>query len=248
MNKLHIGTMGWSYDFWVGKLYPEGTAPKDFLSEYSKHFNTVEIDSTFYRIPSKETVMKWKEQTPADFSFSAKFPRIITHVKMLQECEDEVKVFIERISQLQNKLGPLLLQFPSTLKPEHLHLLRDFLPALPRKHRLVVEVRNRKLLEDHFYSILKENGVALALVDTPFMPGVEVMPGDFAYIRWEGDRRKIKGMQGQVEIDRTDSIKEWAKRIKAFLDTSKDVFGYFSKYYSGYPSNDADQLLNFIGA
>jgi uncharacterized protein YecE (DUF72 family) len=248
MNRLHIGTMGWSYDFWVGKLYPEGTTSKGFLSEYSKHFNTVEIDSTFYRIPSKETVMKWKEQTPADFLFSAKFPRIITHVKMLQECEDEVKVFIERISQLQNKLGLLLLQFPSTFKPEHLHLLRDFLPSLPRKHRFVVEVRNRKLLEDHFYSVLKENGVALALVDSPFMPSVEVMPTDFAYVRWEGDRRQVKGLQGQVEIDRTDSIMEWAKRIKAFLDSSKNVFGYFSKYYSGYPSNDADQLLSFIDA
>ena len=193
-------------------------------------------------------MIKWKEQTPADFLFSAKFPRIITHVKMLQECEDEVKVFIERISELQNKLGPLLLQFPSAFKPEHIHLLRDFLPTLPKKHRLVVEVRNRKLLEDHFYSVLKENGVVLALVDSPFMPSAEVIRGDFAYVRWEGDRRKVKGLLGQVEIDRTNRIKEWAKRIKAFLDTSKDVFGYFSKYYSGYPSNDADQLLSFIGA
>jgi len=247
MNKLYIGTMGWSYDFWIGKLYPEGTASKDFLSEYSKHFNTVEIDSTFYRIPSKETVLKWKRQTPEGFLFSAKFPRIITHVKMLQECEDEVRVFIERISQLQNKLGPLLLQFPSAFKPEHIHLLRDFLPKLPKNHRFVIEVRNRKLLEDRFYSVLRENSVALALVDSPFMPSVEVMPTDFVYLRWEGDRRKVKGLQGQVEIDRTSSIEEWAKRIKALLDTSRDVFGYFSKYYSGYPSNDADQLLSFIG-
>ena len=247
MNKLHIGTMGWSYDFWIGKLYPEGTASKDFLSEYSKHFNSVEIDSTFYRIPSKETVLKWKRQTPEGFLFSAKFPRIITHVKMLQECEDEVRVFTERISQLQNKLGPLLLQFPSAFKPEHIHLLRDFLPELPKNHRFVIEVRNRKLLEDRFYSVLRENSVALALVDSPFMPSVEVMPTDFVYLRWEGDRRKVKGLQGQVEIDRTSSIEEWAKRIKALLDTSRDVFGYFSKYYSGYPSNDADQLLSFIG-
>jgi len=247
MNKLYIGTMGWSYNFWVGKLYSEGTASKDFLSEYSEHFNTVEIDSTFYRIPSKETVMKWKEQTPEGFLFSAKFPRIITHVKMLQECEDQVKVFIERISQLQGKLGPLLLQFPSAFKQGHIHLLRDFLPTLPKNHRFVVEVRNRKLLEDRFYSILRENNVALALVDSPFMPSAEVMSADFAYVRWEGDRRKVKGMHGQVEIDRMSSIKEWAKRIKALLDTSRDVFGYFSKYYSGYPSNDADQLLSFIG-
>jgi uncharacterized protein YecE (DUF72 family) len=247
MNRLHIGTMGWSYGFWVGKLYPEGTASKGFLLEYSRNFNTVEIDSTFYRIPSKETVITWKEQTPEGFLFSAKFPRIITHVKMLQKCEEEVDMFIERISQLQSKLGPLLLQFPSAFKPEHIPLLRDFLPTLPKKHRFVVEVRNRKLLKEAFYSVLRENGVALALVDSPFVPAVEVMSTDFAYIRWEGDRRKVKGLLGQVEFDRTGSITKWAERIKTFLDASKEVFGYFSKYYSGYPSNDAKELLSFLG-
>jgi len=248
MNSLHIGTMGWSYDFWVRKLYPEGTVSTDFLFEYSKHFNSVEIDSTFYRIPSQETVTKWKEQTPEGFLFSAKFPRIVTHVKMLQKCEHEVNVFIERISRLEDKLGPLLLQFPSSFKPEHIPLLRDFLPTLPEEHRYVVEVRNRKLLEDSFYLVLKENRAALALVDSPFMPSIEVTPADFAYIRWEGDRRRVNGQLGQIEVDRTNSIKEWAKKIKALLGASQDVFGYFSKYYSGYPSNDANELLNSLDA
>lgn len=248
MNKLHVGTMGWSYNFWVGKLYPEGTAPKDFLTEYSKQFNTVEVDSTFYRIPSKDTVIKWKEQTPADFLFSAKFPQVITHVKMLQNCEREVSVFIERISQLQSKLGPLLLQFPYGFKPEHFHLLRDFLPTLPKGYRFVVEVRNRKLLEESFYSLLRENNVALALVDTPFMPDTEVLTADFAYVRWEGDRRKVKGVLGEVEVDRTDSIKRWAERIKKFSEVQMDIFGYFSKYYSGYPPDDVKQLLTVLGS
>jgi uncharacterized protein YecE (DUF72 family) len=246
MDKLHAGTMGWSYDFWVGKLYPEGTASKDYLAEYSQHFNTVEVDNTFYRIPSKDVVVKWKEQTPTDFLFSAKFPKVITHVKMLQNCERETSVFLERISHLQSKLGPLLLQFPYGFKPEYVHLLRDFLPTLPKGYRFVVEVRNRKLLEESFYSLLRENGVALALVDTPFMPDIEVMTADFAYIRWEGDRRKVKGVLGEVEVDKTDSIKRWAERIKKFLDDQMEVFGYFSKYYSGYPPTDAKQLQSLL--
>lgn len=246
MNRLYVGTMGWSYNFWVGKLYQEGTASKDFLTEYSKQFNTVEVDSTFYRIPSKDIVTKWKEQTSTAFLFSAKFQKIITHVKMLQDCEREVNVFIERISSLQGKLGPLLLQFPYAFRPEHVHLLRNFLPTLPKGYRFVVEVRNRKLLEEGFYSLLRESNVALALVDTPLMPGTEVLTADFAYVRWEGDRRKVRGTLGELEVDRTDSIKRWAERIKRFLDIPMDVFGYFSKYYSGYPPSDAKQLLSIL--
>ena len=118
--KVHIGTMGWSYDFWTGNFYPEDTKPDSFLSEYAKHFHTVEVDNTFYRIPNKDTVIKWREQTPPDFLFSAKFPRRITHEKMLRDCEDSAKFFLERISLLEDKLGPLLLQFPYAFKLEHI--------------------------------------------------------------------------------------------------------------------------------
>lgn len=245
-EKLHVGTMGWSYNFWVGKLYPEGTAPENFLTEYSKHFQTVEVDNTFYRIPSVETVVNWREQTPADFVFSAKFPKIITHVKMLQNCEREVSVFLDRISNLRGKLGPLLIQLPYEFKPDHVHLLRDFLPNLPKSQRFVVEVRNRKLLEESFYTLLRENSVALAMVDHPFMPEVDVTTADYAYIRWEGDRRKVNGTLGKIERDRTNENRKWAEKIKRFLNSSIEVFGYFSKYYSGYPPTDIEQLLSFM--
>jgi uncharacterized protein YecE (DUF72 family) len=83
IGKAHIGTMGWSYEFWVGEFYPQGLKPKEFLAEYTKHFDSVELDNTFYRIPSASTVKAWGEQTPEGFLFSAKFPRVVTHVKML---------------------------------------------------------------------------------------------------------------------------------------------------------------------
>lgn len=246
MRKIHIGTMGWSYSFWVGNFYSEGTDSGSYLTEYSKHFDTVEVDSTFYRIPSEETVVKWRNQTPPDFLFSAKFPQVITHVKMLKNCERETERFIKHISDLGNKLGPLLLQFPSGFGEEQLGVLHDFLSSLPDGHRLVVEVRNRKVLGDRLFSVLRDSGVALAFVDSPFMSETVEVTADFVYFRWEGNRRNVKGTVGRIEVDRTEDTKKWAGKIGRLMDGTDEVFGYFSKYYSGYPPSDAKQLSSLL--
>jgi len=244
--KIHVGTMGWSYDFWRGTFYPKDLAPDSFLSEYAKHLHTVEVDNTFYRIPSKATVENWRDQTPTGFVFSLKFPRRITHEKMLEDCEEITKVFLERANLLGDKLGPLLLQFPYAFKPEHVGLLRDFLTALPKTHRFVVEVRNRKLLQEELYSMLRENRAALAMVEQPFMPTSDVATSDFTYIRLEGDRRKVNGTLGKPEIYRTADTTAWAEKIKKFMDLSTDVYVYFSKFYSGYPPADANRLIELL--
>jgi uncharacterized protein YecE (DUF72 family) len=246
MGKIHVGTMGWSYDFWVGNFYPPKTNASEYLTEYARHFDSVEVDNTFYRIPSEATVKKWFDQTPSSFVFSLKFPRIITHVKMLKNCDGETSVFLKNVSALRDKLGPLLLQFPPTFGPKHLPLLEGFLASLPHKLRVAVEVRNRELLNDGFYSLLKRQAVALAWVDSPFMPTAGVATADFLYLRWEGDRRKVNGLQGKVEIDKYGDIKSWADRIRMFLDESEEAFGYFSKYYSGHPPTDAKQLQGLL--
>jgi len=243
MRRLHVGTMGWSYNFWKGNFYPEKLASKEFLAYYAKQFDTVEVDSTFYRIPRKQSVIDWKEQTPSGFLFSLKFPQVITHIKMLENCQDETQVFLEHVSLLEEKLGPLLLQFPLMFGNEHFTLLRDFLKTLPKEHRYVVEVRNKKLLNDGLYSLLRDRNVALAWVDSPFMPPIDEVTSDFIYIRWEGNRRRIKGTLGRTEADMATQIKPWAERIKQLLDQQIEVFGYFSKYYSGNPTSDAHELL-----
>jgi uncharacterized protein YecE (DUF72 family) len=238
--------MGWSYDFWVGNLYPSQTHASDYLAEYAKHFDSVEVDNTFYRIPSEATVKKWFDQTPSSFVFSLKFPRIITHIKMLKDCERETNVFIKNVSNLNGKLGPLLLQFPPAFGTNQFPLLEDFLASLPQKHLVAVEVRNKKLLSSDFYSLLKRKEVALAWVDSPFMPKADMITSDFLYVRWEGDRRKVNGLLGKVEVDKSGDIQEWASKIRQVLDSSVEVFGYFSKYYSGYPPADAEQLLKLL--
>jgi uncharacterized protein YecE (DUF72 family) len=246
LDRVHVGTMGWSYNFWVGNFYPKGTKSTEFLTEYSKHFDTVEIDNTFYRVPSTSSLEKWKEHTPADFVFSAKFPQIITHRKMLRDCEQDVKFFTERMSVLENKLGPLLLQLPPAFGGKQITLLKDFLPKLPKGHRYAVEVRNNQLLNSELFAILKQNEVALAVVASPFMPEITKFTARFVYIRWEGDRKKVNGTLGRIEVDRTDETKMWAEKIKTVLRETSEVFGYFSKYYSGNPPSDAKQLVESL--
>ena len=244
MKKLNVGTMGWSYEFWRDQFYPEDS--KKLLTEYAKNFDTVEIDNTFYRIPSRDNVMKWKEETPDDFIFTAKFPRKITHIKMLQDCKEELEVFIEHMKLIGNKLGPMLIQLPPGFTPEKSGVLKDFLAGLPAKHRFAVEVRNKKWLDQKFYDMLRDNKVGLTLLDHPWMPEMNTITADFTYIRWVGDRKKVKGNLGKVEKDRSEDIRDWAEKTKVFLDNDIEVFGYFSKTYSGYPPGDVRMLLEQI--
>jgi len=245
MEKLHAGTMGWSYDFWRGNFYPEDS--ENLLTEYAKIFDTVEINNTFYRIPSRDTVRNWKEETPDEFIFSAKFPRKITHIKMLQDCEEELDVFIEHLSLLGDKLGPLLIQLPPGFAPEMSGILKDFLADLPERCRFAVEVRNKKWLDEKFYDLLRDNLVALVLLDHPWMPQMNTITADFTYIRWVGDRKKVKGTLGKVEKDRRKDIEDWAVKVKGFLEDPIEVFGYFSKSYSGYPPGDVRMLKDNFG-
>jgi uncharacterized protein YecE (DUF72 family) len=246
MQSLHLGTIGWSYSFWKGNFYPNKTASKDFLAYYATKFSTVEVDSTFYRIPNQKTVANWREQTPASFSFSLKFPEVITHIKMLKDCQRETDLFLERTRMLKEKLGPLLLQFPPSFGVERLSSLADFLHQLPKTQHYVVEVRDRGFLNDAFYSLLRDSNVALAWVDNPSMPNISEVTSDFLYVRWEGDREKVKGTLGKIEVDVQENLRLWADKIKPYLSKQMNVFGYFSKYYSGYPPSDINLLSNLL--
>jgi uncharacterized protein YecE (DUF72 family) len=237
--------MGWGYDFWVGNLYPKEACPGDYLKEYSKHFRTVEVDSTFYGIPPSEMVEGWRKTTPEGFTFSAKFPQKITQDKMLSGVEGETRAFMDEISLLGEKRGPLVIQLSYDFRMEDLHLLEKFLGALP-KGRYVVEPRHRSLFDGKFYSFLRDRGVCLALVDHPFVPKVQEVTADFAYIRLEGDRRKVKGTTGEVEIDRSADLRQWAEKARRFHEMVNDVFIYCSKFYSGHSPTDAKLLLKFL--
>ncbi len=244
MQNLHVGTIGWSYSFWKGTFYNKKLPSSKLLAYYASQFNSVEVDSTFYRIPTMQTVTNWKRQTPEGFLFSLKFPNVITHVKMLKDSQQETNVFLERAKLLEEKLGPMLLQFPPSFTSKHLPNLADYLRELPKEHRFVVEVRNKSLLNEDLYAVLRANGIALAWVESALMPQVLELTSDFIYVRLEGDRKKIKGVLGKTEIERNGDIAVWAEKIKPYIEKGMMVFAYFGKYYSGYPPLDVKRLLD----
>ncbi len=231
--------MGWSYRFWVGKLYPEGTKPTEYLAEYAKMMNSVEIDATFYRIPSVSTVEAWRDSVPEGFKFAAKFPQTVTHVPGLAYDAERLGVFLRRIEVIGSKLGPLLLQFPPFLKPVY-KALDDLLEALPRKRIIVAEFRNKGWFTEETYRMLRDHGVVLASTNKAGAP--EVDTADLAYLRFEGDRKAVVAERGEVQLDRNTETAAWAVKVKRHLFEGRDAYVYFSKYYSGYPPSDVETL------
>lgn len=248
--RLHLGTSSFSDPSWVGPFYPPGTKSGDFLAEYGRRYETVEIDATFYRIPSAAQVRTWASKVPAGFRIAAKVPQVITHEKLLVDAQEEIDLFLEAMSEAGDKLGPLLFQFPyfrrdafASAKP-FLARLEPVLAALPRDRRFAVEIRNKTWVTEPFLSLLREHGVAFALIDHPWMPPIDqVMKGpdpitaDFAYVRWLGDRRGIEAKTETWEkliLDRESEMERWVPALAAILERNIEVFGFFNNHYAGH--------------
>lgn len=248
---LLLGTSAFTANGWPGAFYPPGTKPPDFLSYYATQFKTVEIDSTYYGTPSAATVTGWYEKTLPDFIFAAKVPQVVTHEKVLKDCESEFDEFVDRMNLLHEKLGPMLLQFPKfssyEIRPEEFsRRLRFFLQRvkdLPTV-RFAVEIRNKSWLDNRFVDLLREYKVALALTDTSWMPRpwemkekVDMVTADFAYVRWLGDRNGIEKMTqvwDKVVVDRTEDLKNWVGLFRQFVQQGLKIFAYANNHYAGH--------------
>lgn len=247
---LRIGTSSWSAESWVGSFYPPGTRPADFLALYAEQFDTVEVDSTFYRIPSKQMVKNWNARTPAGFLFAAKFPQTITHEKVLLGCEAETKEFIDTMELLGDKLGALVLQFPyfnreAFAKPgDFTGRLSGYLDALPKGHSYAVEVRNKNWLTKELVNLLGERGVAPALVDQVWMPTIDelaakldVLTAPFTYIRLIGDRKGIEKKTktwDKLIVDRSRETQTWVRYVQQFLKRGVTVYIYVNNHWAGW--------------
>jgi len=259
--RLHIGTSSFSDESWVGPFYPAGTKPADFLTVYARRFDTVEIDATFYRIPSAAQARSWAAKVPAGFRVAAKVPQAITHEKLLLDCGDEMKEFLGAMEELGEKLGPLLLQFPY-FRPDtfpsvdaFLSRLEPFLESLPSGRAFAVEVRNKAWVGDALLSALRRHHVAFALIDLPWMPMVDalirkrdVVTSDFVYARWLGDRKGIEmktDRWDKVIVDRTPEMERWVPALASILERNIEVYGYFNNHYAGHAPGSI-QLLREV--
>ena len=247
---LRVGTSSWSSEDWVGVFYPAGTPPARFLTEYAEHFDTVEVDSTFYRSPSASMVKNWRDRTPAGFVFAAKIPRTITHDKVLVDCSTELKEFLGVMDLLGDKLGPLLFQFPyfnrsAFARPEYfLARLTPFLEKLPSGYSFAVEIRNKGWISERFLDLLRKKKIALALIDHPWMPLIsqlveklDVVTTDFTYIRWLGDRKGIEEKTqhwDRILVNREREMEMWIPAIERLLARRLRVYAYFNNHYAGF--------------
>ena len=174
-DNLLVGTSSWSSSDWLGPFYPPNLKPSQFIEAYARRFRAVEIDSTYYSIPSPHVVAGWREKTPPGFVFAAKIPGVITHEKVLKDCQPEFTTFLKNIELLGDRLGPLLLQFPyfnrnvfASREPFE-KLLRPFLQALPNDFKFALEIRNKNWLSWDFLELLRDHSVAFALVAQAWM-------------------------------------------------------------------------------
>jgi uncharacterized protein YecE (DUF72 family) len=248
--QIHLGTSAFTADGWEGVFYPAGLKPADYLSHYATQFGSVEVDSTFYRIPSPSMVKRWYDVTPKGFVFSAKVPQVITHEKMLEDSGDDLKQFLRAMDHLKEKLGPLLFQFPyfnkkKFAKPEDFfERLWPFLGDLPKGYQFVVEVRNKNFLVPVLADSLRQCGIALALIDHPWMPPVDELfqrfdpiTADFTYIRWLGDRygiEKVTKTWSKTVVDRRRALSDWAKACRLILKRGVSIFAYANNHYAGH--------------
>ena len=248
--RLFLGTSSWSSKDWEGVFYPPGTAPADYLSHYATRYRSVEVDSSFYRPPTLSMTRRWRQALPEGFLMAAKVPRVITHEKGLVDCAEDLAEFLSSMDHLEDRLGPLLFQFPYYNKAsgvtvgDFLERLGRFLPALPDGYRFALEVRNKHWLDSPLTDLLREHGVALTLIDHPWMPPVdalmdreELLTSNFCYVRWLGDRHGIERVTknwDRLIVDRSRDTGRWAPAVRGLLENSRTVFGYFNNHYAGH--------------
>ncbi|GAB4247036.1 MAG: DUF72 domain-containing protein [Acidobacteriota bacterium] len=221
MAKLYVGTSGWSYRGWVGEFYPAGLDPGEWLEFYVQHFNTVEINATFYRLPFPGMVESWSRRAPEGFLYAVKGNRRITHLKRLRDVDADLSRFLERIEPLGAHLGVLLWQLPPRF-PADVAVLEAFLRVLPPGYRHAVEFRDPSWLVGDVWTCLRRYGVAQVGVSSLRMPPEMEPTADFAYLRFHG----LSG--GFAHDYATEELRPWAERAAAVLAEGGDVFAYFN--------------------
>jgi uncharacterized protein YecE (DUF72 family) len=246
LGKIRLGTSGWSYRDWIGPFYEE--KEKSMLQAYVKVFNTVEIDSTFYRYPSKGTVMGWARYSPESFVYTAKLPQLITHEKKLdltRGVEEDLGKFIELIEpiSLTGKLGCLLIQLPPGFDYRPVEL-EDFFKILPTHVKFAIEFRHSSWMRQETWSLLEKYNVAYAIVDEPLLPPEVHFTSSLAYFRWHG-RGTRPWYNYQYD---TEELEPWVPKIRQAAEKVKTVYGYFNNHFHGYAVENCLQVLEMLGA
>jgi uncharacterized protein YecE (DUF72 family) len=243
-GRIRIGCSGWNYAHWRnGVFYPPRLAARNWLAFYARHFDTVEINMTFYRLPRVEAVRRWVEESPPGFLFAVKVSRYITHVKRLKDVRAGMAVFLERIQPLyeSEKMGPLLWQLPPTFKRDD-DRLAEALTALP-PGRHCFEFRHESWFREEVYDLLREHGVALVIGDRPQVHAFQSqeLTADWTFVRFHAGTRGLRGNYSESEL------REWAERISGWSTQGVDVYAYFNNDWEGFAIQNGLRLQQLLG-
>ena len=230
---VHVGTSGYSYPEWRGTFYPERFPPARMLAHYAERFHTVELNNTFYRMPTAKTIAAWDQDTPPGFVFALKVPRRITHIARLRDVDRPFRYLLDTVGALGLKLGPLLLQLPPTLRKDAARL-GDCLALVPPGVRMAVEFRHASWLDDGVYGILRAWNVALCVADTEAGTTPVVVTADFGYLRFR-DRAYAR-----------EELLGWAATARRAA--WRDAFVYFKHEESGTGPALAWELVGLLDA
>ncbi|MBO9671053.1 MAG: DUF72 domain-containing protein [Sphingobium sp.] len=232
---IRIGCSGWNYRDWRGRFYPENMAVKDWFASYARHFDTVEINNSFYRLPQPGTVDKWREQAPPGFCYAVKANRYLTQSKRLKDCEEPMARMMASYRHFGATLGPILYQLPPSLKCDH-ERLEAFLRILPGDAVHIFEFRHQSWYADRTYALLEHYGAGFCTHDMPGSLSPRLALGSAAYVRFHGTTSKYRGRYPDPQLA------DWAAWMKQQASAGRAVWAYFNNDYDAQAIDDAMRL------
>jgi uncharacterized protein YecE (DUF72 family) len=236
---VRIGCSGWSYPHWRKRFYPEKLPAREHFAFYAQHFNTVELNNSFYRQPPRERFEAWRDQAPPGFLFAVKGSRYVTHIKRLAVEKKSIDLVVDAALGLGEKLGPILFQLQANFHVD-LERLQRFIGLLPTDVRFTLEFRHESWLVPAVFELLRAHRIALTIPDHPKMPKALEITSDFTYIRMHVPPNGLG--YGQR------ALKPWADRVIGWRRECVDVFVYFNNDMEGHAIKDAKTLMSLVDA
>jgi uncharacterized protein YecE (DUF72 family) len=230
MSRHWVGTAGWSYANWRGAFYPRGLKQGDWIGFYAEHLKTVEVNTTFYRLPPETMLKGWVEKTPRDFLFAVKAWRAITHYKRLKDCREQVKVFLARLWPIKAKCGPILFQLPPKFACDPARL-EAFLAVLPEERRFAFELRDPDWHREEVYRLLASRNAAFVPFELAELTAPRIATADFVYVRLHGRHDRYRGAYSEAALE------DWAGWLTARMAEGRDAYVYFDN------TDEADHAL-----
>jgi uncharacterized protein YecE (DUF72 family) len=242
VKPVRVGCSGWNYQSWRERVYPKGCPPSRWLAHYATLFGTVEVNSTFYRLASRDAVARWVEQTPPEFVFALKASRYLTHIKRLTALDTGIEKFYERIEPLVEtpKMGPVLWQLPENFHRDDDRLAAALAALPPGRHTF--EFRHSSWFTEEVYALLREHGVALTIGDHPERPfQTHEMTADWTFVRFHYGNRGRRGNYSEAELE------QWARCFERWR-RSVEIYAYFNNDWEAFAVKNCLWMLRRLGA